>query len=162
MLSYCLPKERPQPYLTLVARGSSPDYFQTSDMGVIHASRLDNQTGREPQVGDFMLITHPRNQLITPEQFLERFDAVDPIEHLGTIQDMIDSVEYAHYGPLSSCCITLKNGVQILGHVNPPTGDFLTKEEAEQLTFIEASRNLALLESHRIAMRHATQESERD
>ena len=154
----CLHRERGLDFQHVVALGASPDYFQLGDMRVMNVSRVDNKTGRQPAVGDVFI----DGQLITQEAFAERFEVIDPLSHIEGVEDLIENVEFAKAGSATICILNLKDGIHIVGHINPPVGDFLTSEEGEQLAYADSVKNLAGLESHRIARRFAAQEFDSD
>lgn len=154
----CLPRERGVEYQIVVALGASEGFFQTQDLRVLRASQLDNQTGRAPAVGDVLV----DNQLLTPAAFAERYEVIDPLAHIQALEDHVDHVEFAKVGPTTICILTLKDGINVVGNINPPVGGFLMDQEGEEMAYADALRHLALLESHRIARRYALQESDSD
>lgn len=154
----CLPRERGIEYQVVVALGASEGFFQTQDMRVRQAAHLGNQTGRAPAVGDVLV----GNQLMTPVAFAERYEVIDPLTHIETLEDHVDHVEFARVGPTTICILTLKDGINVVGNINPPVGGFLKDQEGEELAYADALRHLATLESHRIARRYALQESDSD
>lgn len=154
----CLPKERSIEFHRVITLGSNPGFICLDDGRVLRAAAYLNDTGRQPDIGDVFI----EGRLITVDAFLERFEEVDPIESLQCIEALVDQVGFAHAGSATICTLTLVDGIHVVGSANPPVSDFLTSDEGNELAYADAIRNLAVLESHRLARRKAAQESTGD